>query len=173
MTAERHARLLADKAMLRQTLEDSGLTLKEVAAAMNLPYAYVAHMLNDEKSQPPTWDCVRLFMQATDRRRPICSLASEFGAAVIALPTAVPGTDDIRAEFMDAMGEVGQSSEAINRALADWKISADEGRDIVSKLRRASVALLETEAAVLAKVEKPVAARMDLPASSSAARRRA
>lgn len=172
MTADRRARLLSDKAMLRQTLDDSGLCLKEVASAMNLPYSYVAHTLNDEKAQPPTWDFVRLFMQATGRRRPLCSLASEFGSAVVALPTTTPGNDDIRDRFLVAVEELGQDSAVIQRALGDGEITPSEGRDIAAELRDTIDALLAVEAAVLARVERKTPAKMALP-TVQADRRRA
>lgn len=160
------------KAILRQALEESGRPLKAVASEIGVKPTYLADALNDSEPQRFPSDLLVPFMQATGSRHPLCELASAMDCAIVALPTAPVGNDDIRDRFMRVVDELGQDSAVIQRALGDGEISPSEGRDIVAELRDTIEELLRVEAAVLARVQqKPSALRMSLPTPAAVEKR--
>lgn len=144
------------------SLHHGDVSVDDVADAIGIRRGYLRESVNPNRAETQfqaRW--LVPFMKATGSRRPLSYLAAQMDCAIVALPSVTLDGDDIRTEFMEAIDEVGQSSAAINLALADRKITADEGRAIVAKLRRGYVALMEVEAAVLAKVETEEAANVE------------
>lgn len=159
------------KAIFRQMVAESGQPMKAVAAAMPMPYWQFAHKLNDQKRDRFSPEEVKTLTRVTGSKLAICDFAYDCDLAVIALPSRTTTHDDIRDRFLRAVEELGQDSAAIQRALADGEITASEGRDVAAELRDTIEALLEVEAAVLMKAQKPSPARMTLPTPAPIERR--
>lgn len=159
------------KPVLRLALSESGANIKSVAAAIDRGYNYVATCLNDDRSQQLTAGDLVPFMRATNLE-PLRWLAQQMGCSVVQLPSVPSSTGDVSARFLKVVEELGQDSAAITRALSDGEITGSEGQTIAAELRDTIEALLSVEAAVLAKVTRPVPARMNLP-EPAAVRRRA
>lgn len=112
----------------------------------------------------PCKTSVALFTFLTNRtrdHRAIASLARDCGGVFVPLPDPVRVEDeDVHQAALEAVREFGEDSGLIARAMADGRISAEEGDAIDREIGQTVSALLHLKAVVQAKVTgRPVAVR--------------
>lgn len=159
------------KAVLRAAVSTSGRPLKAIAAEMGVKYAYLADATNEAEPQRFPADLLVPFMRVTKSLAPLRWLARELDCAVVQLPTVTVGAEDLRDRFLKAVEEVGKDSAVMQRVLADGEITASEGRELAAEVLNTIDVLREVIALVEAKVQRPVPARMTLPAPAAIERR--
>lgn len=96
-------------------------------------------------------------MHVTQNATPLRYLAREQGFALVELPRTDPADGDIRQKFLHVVTELGEGSSAIERALSDGEVTADEAARIHRELDDTIEALMAVKALVQTRAKGRVA----------------
>lgn len=166
---------------LRAAVDASGKPVKAIAAEIGLPRpSYLNDALNPQHDTQFQLRWLVPFMKCTGSLAPLRALASELGCAVVELPDASAGDDELFSEGAKVTEQLGEAFMVIRQSLLDRRVDRDEFErsikeldDVIdATLRFRAVAVQSLEKLSAVTVEKPAPARMTLPCPEAAAGRR-
>jgi hypothetical protein len=138
------------------TLHHSGVDVVEVAKQMRVRPGYLQDASNSDRDEVQFQArMLPQLMTVTSNVKPLQWLCREMDGVFVAFPEVSAAHDDVYRGMCDAIEEVGQSSSAVKRALANNDVTEEEADSADKEIDEAVAALLRVKAAVRSKVPRP------------------
>ena len=131
----------------------SDVDARTVAERIGKRYTYLVDAVNPDRGELQFQARLLVpLMLATGNAAPLEWLAREMGGTYVPLPQLTPADDEVRTAFMQAVRELGEDSSLIDRVLSDELVTPSEADAVDQEIDQTIRALLQTKAAIRAKV---------------------